>query len=252
MVTSTKQASAQSAAPVVKFFDWQKTSTLISRFSKQMVTVAVGKDEDTQEFLVHAELITQHHPRLFGDIRISRVGLGPLKGRFDVYQQLDPEVFVGLLQFAYHGKFFRGIPVDTLWHLYIYAEKHDLVDLQDILMNRIVNTYQTSKPSSFPDSRHMQLGYNKTRKESAARKFLTMCYGYLLNCNIKVASKSTYSNEELADAAKNTDGLLLDALNLMKWKGEPYNAEWDPRNASPCLYHHHAWGTKCPNFQEKA
>ncbi|KAJ8058946.1 hypothetical protein OCU04_011931 [Sclerotinia nivalis] len=248
MVTSTKQDSAQSAAPVGKFFDWQKTSTL--KFSKQMVTITVGTDKNAREFLVHAELITHHQPRLFGDVRMSRVGSGPLQGRFDAYQP-DPEVFIGLLQFAYHGKFFGGIFLDTLWGLYIYAENHDLIDLQDILMNRIVNTYKNSSSSSFPDSLHMQMGY-KTRNDCAARRFLVMCYAHLMDRNTKPPSLPIRYSEELVDAAKNTDTLLLDALKLMRWNGTPYNGARDPRDASPCMYHHHAWGTKCPNFQERA
>ncbi|CAD6445991.1 ddd73f1f-742a-4757-be5b-9fa3cc2a2153-CDS [Sclerotinia trifoliorum] len=248
--SSIKQDPAQSAAPAGKFFDWQRTSRLT--FSREMVTMTVGVDKDAQEFLVHEELITHLQARLFIDVRMSRVGDGPLKGYFGVYQQLQPEVFIGLLHFAYHGKLFRETSLDTLWHLYIYAENYRLVDFQDILMNRIVSTYKNSRPSIFPNSRHMQLGYNRTGENSAARRFLTKCYAHLLNRNTKSPARPVCYNEILADAAKNADGLLLDTLNLMKWKGTTYNAEWDPRDASPCLYHHHALGTKCPNFQESA
>ncbi|APA08856.1 predicted protein [Sclerotinia sclerotiorum 1980 UF-70] len=250
MGSYTKQTPAQLAASVGKFFGWQRTSRL--ELSKEMVSITVGKDKDAQKFLVHSDLITYHHPRLFCDVRMSKVGNEILRGYFDVYQQLHPEVFIGLLQFAYHGKFLPETPLEILWQLYIYAENRRLIDVEDILMNRIVSTYKNNKPSIFPDARHMQLGYSNTRKDSAARRFLTMCYAHLLNRNTQFPAHPICYNEALADAAKNVDGLLLETLNLMKWRGTSYDADKDARDASPCLYHHHAWGTKCPNFQEKA
>lgn len=226
-----------------------RKETNVFSLNRETTIVMVGTDEDKREFRVHTELFTRYHQRLFRDLRIGWTGT-ECRGYFDVYQPIEPKVFIGLMQFAYHGKFFPGTSIDTLWKLYIYAENRDLFDLQDILMNRIVGTYKNTQPSSFPSPRHIQLGYNSTKKDSSARIFLKLCYIALTNCNTKLASKPVYNNAALADAAKNTDDLLLDVLNLTNRKGKPYKPEWDPRDARPCLYHCHAWGTECPNFRE--
>ncbi|KAK6603779.1 hypothetical protein H4I96_06547 [Botrytis cinerea] len=147
---------------------------LSSKLGKQMITITVGAEN--KKFLVHADLITRQ----------------PL-GWFDVFQPISCSVFARLLQFAYHGKLFPGISLDTLWHLYIFANKNKALDLEDIIMNRIMATYRSDK-QFFPEPRHIELGYNSTKENSTGRKFLALCYATMMHVNTKLPSTPIYDN----------------------------------------------------------
>ncbi|TGO18439.1 hypothetical protein BTUL_0010g01100 [Botrytis tulipae] len=242
-ITSTGQVSSTPAVTKGKIFDWQNNSPL--KLGKQMITITAGAQQ--QKFLVHADLITLQ-PRIFRRLRISRsVDTGLSSGWFDVYQPVSCSVFVRLLQFAYHGKLFTGISLDTLWHLYLFANKNKALDLEDIIMNRIMATYRSDK-QFFPEPRHIELWYKYIKENSAGRKFLALCYAAMMHVNTKLPSTSIYNKEVLVELGKKCDGLLIDVANLTNGKGSINISEWDPRYAPECLYHHHAWGIECQNL----
>ncbi|KAF7935166.1 uncharacterized protein EAE98_003211 [Botrytis deweyae] len=232
-MTSTGQVSTTSVVTKANYFDWQDNSSL--KLGKQMITITVGAHK--KKFLVHADLINLQ-PRIFRRLRISRsVDTGDSSGWFDVYQPISCSVFVRLLQFSYHGKLFPGISIDTLWHLYLFAHKNKAQDLEDIIMNRIMTTHRSDK-QLFPEPRHIELGYNYTKENSAGRKFLALCYAAMMHVNTKLPS--IYNKEVLVELGKKCDGLLIDVSNLTNGKGSINISEWDPRYAPECLYHHHA------------
>ncbi|ESZ93890.1 hypothetical protein SBOR_5711 [Sclerotinia borealis F-4128] len=240
-------SSKTQASLCPSFFNFQKTSIL--KLNNQMVAVSVGTDEEKKVFLIHKELITRYYPQIFGSIKMDETAAQP-KGVFEE----DPEAFVGLLEWAYHGKLLSSAnSIDTLWKLYAFAEKNVLIHLHDILMNRIVSYYKNSNSPSFPTLEQFQFGYRNTRKNSRARLFLAKCYISISNVhNPNFRNRSTYSNEELAYMVISIDGLMLDVLNLTRRRGWIYNLDWDPCQSNPCLYHHHAPDADCPQYRERS
>ncbi|KAM3155506.1 hypothetical protein ABEW05_004039 [Botrytis cinerea] len=240
---STGPVSTTPAVTRGKLFEWQKNSPL--KLGKQMITITVGAEN--KKFLVHADLITRQ-PRIFRRLRVSRsVDTGLSVGWFDVFQPISCSVFARLLQFAYHGKLFPGISLDTLWHLYIFANKNKALDLEDIIMNRIMATYRSDK-QFFPEPRHIELGYNSTKENSTGRKFLALCYATMMHVNTKLPSTPIYDNVVLLELGNKCDGLSTDVANFTNGKGWINIKDWDPRYASECLYHHHAWGVECESL----
>ncbi|KAF7956276.1 hypothetical protein EAE96_005196 [Botrytis aclada] len=240
---STGQVPTIPAVTKGNFYDWQKNSPL--KFGKQMITITANTQE--QKFLVYADLINLQ-PRIFRRLRVSRsIDTSLSTEWFDIFQPISNSVFVRLLQFAYHGKLFPGISLDTLRHLYLFANKNKALDFEDIIMNRIMATYRCDK-QFFPEPKYFELVYNHTRENSAGREFLALCYATMMHVNTKLPLTSIYNKEDLVELWTKCDGLLTDVANYTNGKGSINIAEWDPRYAPECLYHHHAWGVECKNL----
>ncbi|QSZ32180.1 hypothetical protein DSL72_001751 [Monilinia vaccinii-corymbosi] len=169
--------------------------------------------------------------------------------------------FLGILKFAYRGRFW--IPetannIETLWNIYIFAEKKEIEYLQDIMMNRITSFYH--KTNTLPSMDTIVYVYENTLAESAiqkpsmARRFLARCY-VAISINCLYGAKYEESKERLADVLYNTAGLLSDTLDATRSPAGikceiPWKVDFDPRKVKPCDYHQHEWNEQCPDIKE--
>ncbi|KAF7853946.1 hypothetical protein EAF04_010612 [Stromatinia cepivora] len=225
-----------------------------NRANHAMVKITVIKGGYEKEFVVHKDLLTRYQPKIFSKI------LGTV-GSFESFRLVeDPKVFLGLLQFAYRGRFWlleTVKDIDTLWDIYIFVEKKEIPYLQDVMMNRITSFYfQTQTFPSMDAIRHV---YKYTKEESEiqkpsmARRFLARCYVCIsFSCLYGAMCEDTYKRIE--DARIHIEGLHLDTLQAIhKPAGIPWKVDLDPRDSrrvSQCDYHQHAWNEKCPLHKE--
>ncbi|KAK6603904.1 hypothetical protein H4I95_05807 [Botrytis cinerea] len=231
-------------------YEWQEADPRFAplpgqnRANHPMAKVTIIKYSEEKEFFIHRELLTRYHPGLFTSI------LGPIEKRKSFKITVDPRVFTGLLQFAYRGRFWLPETtqnIEVLWDLFIFAEKKEIVILQDILINRIVLFY--FKSNTFPTMETIMNVYKHTAPEtstqtqSMARRFLARCYvSQSLGCFY--GSKFRESDASIDHALLWTDGLQSDTMKVI-WEpaGSPWKVETDPRDPKrvhPCVYHQHA------------
>ncbi|KAM0160915.1 hypothetical protein ACHAPG_002673 [Botrytis cinerea] len=241
-------------------YEWQEADPRFAplpgqnRANHPMAKVTIINYSEEKEFFIHRELLTRYHPGLFTSI------LGPIEKRKSFKITVDPRVFTGLLQFAYRGRFWLPETtqnIEVLWDLFIFAEKKEIVILQDILINRIVSFY--FKSNTFPTMETIMNVYKHTAPEtstqthSMARRFLARCYvSQSLGCFY--GSKFRESDASIDRALLWTDGLQSDTMKVI-WEpaGSPWKVETDPRDPKrvhPCVYHQHALKEVCPKYKE--
>ncbi|ESZ93889.1 hypothetical protein SBOR_5710 [Sclerotinia borealis F-4128] len=244
-------------------YNWQEADPRFaplpgrSRANHPMAKIIVMKHHEMQKFMVHKELITQHQPQLFAKI-LRDVGD---TNSFTLVE--DPKVFLGLLQYAYRGRFWLAetvLNIEVLWDIYIFAEKKDIQPLLDIMMNRITAYYCQTR--TFPSMDTIVHVYSQTtleesesvvQKASVGRRFLARCY-VSISINCIFGARCEERSERVAYVLQHTEGLLSDTLNATRGPGGPFGTQWkvdlDPRKVKSCDYHQHGIREKCPNIQE--
>ncbi|CAD6445990.1 c61c74f5-1873-492e-b0b6-e92bbcac672e [Sclerotinia trifoliorum] len=232
----------------------QAQSNMMQLSDHEMVEITVVKSGYENEFIVHKELLTRYQQKLFAKI------FGPGENLESLRLVEDPKVFVGLLQFAYRGRFWLPETVgdiDTLWDIYLLAEKKEIPNLQDVMMNRITCFYFQTK--TFPTMEVIRHVYKHTKREfgtqkqSVARRFLARCY-VCISFNFFYGGTCADTYKRIEDARINIEGLHLDTLQAIH---QPAGTQWkmdldprDSRRVSQCDYHQHARNEKCPLHRE--
>ncbi|KAI9642447.1 hypothetical protein NHQ30_009252 [Ciborinia camelliae] len=253
------QLSPQSSQTLATY-QWQEEDGRFAplpgenRKNHAMVEVIVCKHGDQMEFIVHQEMLTRYKPNLFASI------LGEVGNTTLFRLEEDPQVFFGLLQYAYRGRFWRPETVksiEVLWNIYIFVEKKGISHLQDVMMNRITAFYL--KSNAFPCLNTIWYVYSNTSKEtvnqkpSMARRFLSRCY-LSIQFGCLFGAKVENRVSRFHEVVQSDDDLLMDSMNATRGRGPPYGHQWkvdlDPRTVNPCQYHQHGADERCVRYLE--
>ncbi|KAI9054888.1 hypothetical protein LZ554_002032 [Drepanopeziza brunnea f. sp. 'monogermtubi'] len=201
------------------------------------------------------------------DFVIIEVGTGPKATKFYVHKKLlckkvefFDKMFKGHFAEALNGvaslptdspsafKLFVGwlytthleVPsFDTLLSLFIFAEKYNVTDLADQVMDTI-----TSLKKFLPDCSHASHVYQNTHAKSKMRLFICRSIVFVILHFSSGYRSGAWDDKRLQEAMTENRDLCRDIVRMLRLQAGKLRVK--PCDELPCDYHQHAKEEKCP------